>query len=109
MDALAVLPNLEVEELEEAAAKATGTFGPSPKLVSNVCQKSVRKGVSRPQLAGCLSPPSGPSNPVKGREKPPFPRLKLNWAEADLNRRHTDFQSVALPTELPARDQLFLT
>ncbi len=25
------------------------------------------------------------------------------WAEADLNRRHTDFQSVALPTELPAR------
>ncbi len=27
----------------------------------------------------------------------------LNWAGADLNRRHTDFQSVALPTELPAR------
>ena len=25
------------------------------------------------------------------------------WAGADLNRRHTDFQSVALPTELPAR------
>ena len=25
-----------------------------------------------------------------------------DWAEADLNRRHTDFQSVALPTELPA-------
>ena len=24
------------------------------------------------------------------------------WAGADLNRRHTDFQSVALPTELPA-------
>ena len=23
------------------------------------------------------------------------------WAGADLNRRHTDFQSVALPTELP--------
>jgi hypothetical protein len=28
---------------------------------------------------------------------------RLNeWAGADLNRRHTDFQSVALPTELPA-------
>jgi len=29
-------------------------------------------------------------------------RTELTWAEADLNRRHTDFQSVALPTELPA-------
>ncbi len=28
---------------------------------------------------------------------------RIEWAEADLNRRHTDFQSVALPTELPAR------
>jgi hypothetical protein len=25
------------------------------------------------------------------------------WAGAELNRRHTDFQSVALPAELPAR------
>ena len=24
----------------------------------------------------------------------------LRWDRADLNRRHTDFQSVALPTEL---------
>ena len=37
-----------------------------------------------------------PSNVVKNAEK-------HDWAEADLNRRHTDFQSVALPTELPAR------
>ena len=29
------------------------------------------------------------------------------WAGVDLNHRHTDFQSVALPTELPARqDQI---
>jgi integrase len=28
------------------------------------------------------------------------------WAGADLNRRHTDFQSVALPTELPAQARL---
>ena len=27
----------------------------------------------------------------------------IDWAEADLNRRHMDFQSTALPTELPAR------
>lgn len=25
------------------------------------------------------------------------------WDRADLNRRHTDFQSVALPTELQSR------
>jgi hypothetical protein len=30
------------------------------------------------------------------------------WAGADSNRRHTDFQSVALPTELPARQEQFL-
>ena len=28
--------------------------------------------------------------------------IPTHWAGADLNRRHTDFQSVALPTELPA-------
>ena len=27
----------------------------------------------------------------------------MKWAGAELNRRHTDFQSVALPTELPTR------
>ncbi len=30
----------------------------------------------------------------------------MKWAGADLNRRHTDFQSVALPTELPAHKTL---
>ena len=28
--------------------------------------------------------------------------VEMKWAGADLNRRHTDFQSVALPAELPA-------
>ena len=28
---------------------------------------------------------------------------KMNWAEAGSNRRHMDFQSIALPTELPDR------
>jgi hypothetical protein len=32
----------------------------------------------------------------------------LQWAGAELNRRHTDFQSVALPAELPARLRLNL-
>ena len=28
-------------------------------------------------------------------------RVKEKWSGADLNRRHADFQSTALPTELP--------
>ena len=28
------------------------------------------------------------------------------WSETDLNRRHGDFQSPALPTELPDRKRL---
>jgi hypothetical protein len=31
----------------------------------------------------------------------------MKWVGADLNRRHTDFQSVALPTELPTRNWLY--
>ncbi len=28
----------------------------------------------------------------------------LKWAETELNRRHMDFQSIALPTELSAQN-----
>ncbi len=28
----------------------------------------------------------------------------LEWAETELNRRHMDFQSIALPTELSAQN-----
>ncbi len=38
-----------------------------------------------------------------GHEKELMSSSVNQWAGADLNRRHTDFQSVALPTELPAR------
>ncbi len=30
--------------------------------------------------------------------------LRLEWLGTESNRRHTDFQSVALPTELPSRE-----
>ena len=33
---------------------------------------------------------------------------KREWSGAGLNRRHTDFQSVALPTELPNQKYRFL-
>ena len=40
------------------------------------------------------------------RTKKQTPRMRVYqefqwWSEADLNRRHADFQSAALPTELP--------
>ena len=50
------------------------------------------------------------NNSHKSLETPPLGNKKdqqsptgLEWAGVDLNHRHTDFQSVALPTELPAR------
>ena len=35
-------------------------------------------------------------------------REKEKWSGADLNRRHADFQSTALPTELPDQRRLSL-
>src|SRR5436190_18804297 len=37
----------------------------------------------------------------------PFQRLSIEWAEPGLNRRHMDFQSIALPAELSAPVVLF--
>ena len=46
--------------------------------------------------------------PGKGRKLPVFARIlpmkKGLWLGAESNRRHVDFQSTALPTELPSRD-----
>ena len=33
-----------------------------------------------------------------------FTSEKKKWLGAESNRRHVDFQSTALPTELPSRD-----
>ncbi len=52
---------------------------------------------------------SGGRLKVLGKEKPRFHwgfRGSLWWPRPGSNRRHTDFQSVALPTELPSHDQL---
>jgi hypothetical protein len=35
---------------------------------------------------------------------PYFLSEKREWLGAESNRRHVDFQSTALPTELPSRD-----
>ena len=42
--------------------------------------------------------------PADGKEpQPPDLQGKKKWAGSELNTRHRDFQSLALPTELPAR------
>ena len=48
------------------------------------------------------------TNGNPGIEKPRFPGASSNswWPKAELNRRHTDFQSVALPAELPGHKRL---
>jgi hypothetical protein len=46
--------------------------------------------------------------PGKAEKLPVFARIlpmkKRLWLGAESNRRHVDFQSTALPTELPSRD-----
>ena len=54
--------------------------------------------VNPSRLAARISPQASRKAPYAVRTQ-----ANQNWAGADLNRRHTDFQSVALPTELPAR------
>ena len=48
------------------------------------------------------------SNPNRSQKRLVFPRIlpmkTAAWLGAESNRRHVDFQSTALPTELPSRD-----
>src|SRR5437773_9393419 len=47
------------------------------------------------------------SHPNRSQERLVFPRIlpmkTAAWLGAESNRRHVDFQSTALPTELPSR------
>ena len=73
----------------------------------------LRKGDSEDNVAethGLIllrTPHFGPKRKkADNRKRLPAKNLQ-EWAGVDLNHRHTDFQSVALPTELPARqDQI---
>ena len=40
---------------------------------------------------------------LKNKKTVSVTRVKFAWAETELNRRHKDFQSFALPTELSAQ------
>ena len=43
----------------------------------------------------------------KAQTQEMFGLFKIWWPEAGSNRRHTDFQSVALPTELSGQESVY--
>src|SRR5437879_5692632 len=47
---------------------------------------------------GAAGPDARVQDPIRR-----FNSLRCKWPGAELNRRHADFQSAALPTELPGR------
>ena len=56
------------------------------------------------EMANLVHPKPSPLLVVRccpAKKKPLKPRAIEKWSGAGLNRRHTDFQSVALPAELP--------
>src|SRR5215469_3667977 len=62
----------------------------------------------RPSCGAILVTKTIPSNPLDRPRGAPDKRKTADQARlwcpgAELNHRHTDFQSVALPTELPGR------
>ncbi len=44
---------------------------------------------------------AGSKKNPKNSARQGFPGFNYQWSGAELNRRHVDFQSTALPTELP--------
>ena len=78
-------------------------------VVQNHARHMAGRGENWPQVAGAIQKVTliGTSRKLSVfPTKTAFFTMKVppicHWAEAELNRRHTDFQSVALPTELPA-------
>src|SRR5262245_749073 len=71
------------------------------------------RGLTQPAAPRCVSPPDRAGSVLMAsRAVTPAPSFGSEcavttneewWAGTGLNRRHQDFQSCALPTELPAR------
>ncbi len=81
------------EEVWERAAGSPGEEGP----------QGAAGGAAEGPRTELHSTEETPSENNQNAEKEGVLGVSGHWAEAELNRRHTDFQSVALPTELPAR------
>jgi len=115
--AVADLPDLTLPSNKSQTQKATGTdnqpvraYKPAYKKLT----KNAYSGFNQSSLVGIESKGENKiSNCHKssetgmlGSDKDSMSMNDNEWAGADLNRRHTDFQSVALPTELPARKSI---
>ena len=112
--ALDAMPDLatppEVTATPQAMA-ATGTCNSLPVGTDSILPAKRQQYSSKTtqETAGsCESPPSGNDNadcpnvlPITGLSD--NRRESAEWSGAGSNCRHTDFQSVALPTELPDR------
>ena len=59
---------------------------------------------ARPNLYFLSLPVQSEPEPKKTRFPRILPMKTAAWLGAESNRRHVDFQSTALPTELPSRD-----
>ena len=112
--AVADLPDLTLPSNKSQTQKATGTdnqpvsaYKPAYKKLT----KNAYSGFNQSSLVGIENKGENKiSNCYKlsepealGSDKDSLSLNDTEWAGAELNRRHTDFQSVALPTELPAR------
>ncbi len=117
--AIEALPDFSEPSLEAQKAKATGTdhktaesaYKPAYKKLANTAYSgfnlSATIGTNRIKAGGIEKGHISRETGVIGHKKSQLTTNgtgKNEWAGADLNRRHTDFQSVALPAELPARN-----
>ena len=73
------------------------------KTNSHLCLTSFWHPVREERLE--LSPPKGPASETGASTIPPFPQWRTR---PDLNQRHEDLQSPALPTELRVRGDIHL-
>ncbi len=110
-DAIAALPDLSRPSQAAQQAKATGTDDIIPlETPAKILAKSLAKNCGKigilANIDGQIAENQDCSKAAFSSEKHGFSAKngkKGNWAEADLNRRHMDFQSIALPTELSTR------
>jgi len=112
-DAIAALPDLTQPSQQRQEARGTGTddfiVKTDEKKLPKICPKSANQGENIrtiPNNSQNKEAVGSYSKTAILSEKSGFLGKNggdWNWAEADSNRRHMDFQSIALPTELSTR------
>ena len=111
--AIESLPDLNLPTCQSHVQKATGTDGQSAltnqltKKLTNTAYSELAKvysnGTAIHKKGGTVNCPKFSNDKTSGSKKDDLSLIVNKWAGLELNQRHTDFQSVALPTELPTR------